>query len=879
MRFIHPDLLASIEAGAVVLTPNALVSAALQRQYAKQQLSARRLTWPQPGIFSVNAWFQQLWRDARLRSSGELPLLLTSAQEQMLWERVIRSSGVQVLGVGATARNAMNAARFTAEWRLPLSHPSWDEEEDTRHFRHWLVEVRELCRNSGWLPGFDLISRVSEPTSLLRFPSRVIFAGFDEPSRAISSFAEAMQGLGTKVEFVQSWRSPGGLISVACADIEDELELAARWARARLEEEPQASIAIFAQNLRHTRSTVDRIFREILRPASVLDSISASEATLESPFYVHGGPPLAQHPVIASALALLEFAAPFIPSIAVTAFLCSPFFAGAKEERHQRALADARLRGLRETELPLRTIEAYTANCPALRNRWPRIRSVLSRVHKTEMEAAEWSRLWRELLTAAGWPADPESLSPLEKEAVQQWHDILSGFDQLGLTAGSFSFREALTQLHSLSTADGRAAGDLSSPIQVLEPQSASSLCFDYVWLTGASELEWPPLSFAPSFIPFSVQKAEGLETASPDGRTRAARRLSENVMRSAKQVVVSFSSSDASAAECSPLFSNSLRINREDLHVWRGRRVLEQVERGSMEIVDDTHGPRYESNGPAPGGTHLLKSQSACPFQAFARWRLNAESLEEGVFSFDARDRGDFLHKALDAVWRAIGSSEQLRSMTADALRHVVVASVEKALSSDPVRTTFRQRLREAESERLVAVILDWLALEARRRGEFTPRAIEENSEFTLSGLTLKIRADRIDELPDKKLVVIDYKSGKVDRRNLDNERPREPQLLVYAAKHGKDIDGLYFASVRRHEGGACGYGRVAHFESEKKNEPLNWDRQLDEWTATVTRLAQEFESGAAPVHPAKGACDYCGIKPICRIQENGRDDAGDVE
>jgi ATP-dependent helicase/nuclease subunit B len=424
--------------------------------------------------------------------------------------------------------------------------------------------------------------------------------------------------------------------------------------------------------------------------------------------------------------------------------------------------------------------------------------------------------------------------------------------------------------LRSLASASGPARGDLHSPIQVLEPQNASSLRFDHAWLVGASELEWPPLTFAPAFIPFSLQRAEKLKTATASGRREMARHLSESIRRSASNVVVSFSSPEASEAKCSLFFSSARTITHEDLHAWKGRTVLEQLERGEVEVVDDTQGPALAAGAAVSGGTHLLKSQSACPFQAFARWRLNAEGIDESVFSFDARDRGNFLHKALAGVWRIVQTSDRLRSMPAAELEAVVSEAVRQSLASDPVDSTFRVQLRKAEQERLSAIILEWLKRECSRPGEFRPRDIEKKFEFKLSGLPLSVRVDRIDETGDGRLVVIDYKSGRVDRRNLDNERPQEPQLLVYAAIEGDKVDGLYFASVRRDESGASGYGRIAHFGDRKEVGHLAWEKQLAQWTATVTRLAKEFESGRAPVSPSRGACEYCGIKPICRIEES---------
>src|SRR6476661_8144336 len=174
MRFIHPDLLAWLEAGAVVVTPTSLLAAAIQRQYAEQQLSVGRRGWLQPGIFSLNAWLQQIWRDGRYRDTRELPILLSGAQEQMLWEQAIEKSGVRVLAASATARNAMTAARFVTEWHLPLAHPSWGEEEDTSQFRSWFLHVRETARANEWLLGCDLAGRVADSAAHIILPKRVV---------------------------------------------------------------------------------------------------------------------------------------------------------------------------------------------------------------------------------------------------------------------------------------------------------------------------------------------------------------------------------------------------------------------------------------------------------------------------------------------------------------------------------------------------------------------------------------------------------------------------------------------------------------------------------------------------------------------------------
>ena len=112
----------------------------------------------------------------------------------------------------------------------------------------------------------------------------------------------------------------------------------------------------------------------------------------------------------------------------------------------------------------------------------------------------------------------------------------------------------------------------------------------------------------------------------------------------------------------------------------------------------------------------------------------------------------------------------------------------------------------------------------------------------------------------------------------NLDLPRPKEPQLLTYAAALNRAagsgggapadlVDGVYFAGLRRDAVGPAGFGRRQHFSKGASKLKTSWSDQVREWTGALEEIAGEFCQGTAALIPAK-ECRYCAVKPICRVQ-----------
>ena len=867
MRLACAGLFSWLEKGATVVTPTPLLAAVAAEQFSNRQLANGVESWQRPPIVSIGAWLTSRWQEARYNTSG-VPTLLSTAQERVLWQRIIQETNPDLFDVNATALLAAQAARLLSEWLIPAEGDAWNHHEDVRQFQQWHRQFRQECTECGWASRADLWRLIPEWLADGGCTTeKTVFLGFSKITPAFSCLREAL-GAFAQVEAGNLPQAAGGIRVQRFSETAAELDHAARWARSAFEQDPSGSIGIIVPDLRSQRSVLERIFNRVLYPSAALSNGLMFDRS-QSIFHINAAAPLSDTPLITSALLLLELARNRMRISDAGAILRCPFIKGAAVERNLRALADAKLRSRRAPDVNLNDLEYAASDCELLKLLWPAVRRVIRQPAMVQ-ELPGWSKFIADLLAAAGWPGEAE-LSSGEQEIVDAWKDALSALSTLGLVAGAVSLNEAIMHLRRI-LGSVPETGTWSSPIQILDPADAAGIVFDRALATGLSDETWAPRVKISPLVPFSLQREHGVPGSGPESLRAEAQRATTSLLAVSPVLTGTYS------GQLSPAIGSAASEDSSDSDIWQGKLPRQSYPPAQLDQLEDGQGPPYRSTEVARGGSAIIKAQSQCPFRAFAEYRLLAKPLEDASLGFDARERGGFLHKALQIVWQQLETQDRLRCASPDEVRKIVEEAVATAVQTRQFEP-FQQIASAAERRRLRDLILQWLDIERARKLPFTVETVEEERYFEVPGLRLRLRIDRTDRLQNGNVVLIDYKSGSVSRNKLKCPRPPEPQLLVYASALQDKVDGVFFAEMQSREPRAIGLSREKHFESRSVDvKGGDWESYLGESRLEVVRLADEFLAGYAAVHPISGACNYCPASPICRVNEAGvEEEAGD--
>ncbi len=843
--------------GIVIATVNRRLARHLSTRFVQRQSGAGRTWWETPSILPLSNWLTALHDEALAAGTSQRSRLAPLAA-RLRWRREVQRRHSKLLDVDSAAREAMRAWRLAHAWHCNPDRQTYLA-DDVHAWSGWAdayansLEADQLV-DEATLPG-HLSTLVQERK--LRPPQTLVLAGFISPTPELQAMVAAFEAAGTRVVFpVDS--PPAVPRCMSWHDDAEELAAVASEVRQRLDVSPDAVLGVVVPDLDSRRVEVLRAFDNCFFPGLSPAMIDARQR----PYDLSAGLPLLDNPVVATALQILTLAWQGLDRHGVSALLLSPYLKSAEAERSDRQSAERTLRDWRVRRADLERFRRRLAKDSDLGA--PLYGLVQELAEQREADAGKgaarsvWATRFSAVLKAFGWPG--EGLGSEEHQAVQATHAVLDDLQALD-DSDLLTVSTALSELKRLARERVFQPETPDVPVRVLGRLESHGQHVDVLWITGLDSERWPAAARPTPFLPVLQQQEVGMPEASPEARLRLAKREFRHWCANAPEVVASHARErDDKPLVAAPVLADILEGEAAALQVFD----LVRSATGT-EVINDARGPDVMAGTPVRGGARLLEDQAACPFRAFALHRLEIRSLEEAGLGLDARQRGTFLHRALEFFWQETVTHKALLDLSDEDLGERVQVAVDASLSEDEF---VDKTISLLERERIARLIREWLEGIEMPRTPFEVEAFEQAVEFEHSGIAINLKIDRVDRVGDAR-VVIDYKSGTTNKiDSWGKERIANPQLPLYALARD-DIDGVAFAQIAREK---CRFVGIAGDSDLLEgvgsgDPPLSWEDWRAHWQRALNVVVEEIAHGLAVPTPGPDTCKYCELKGLCRV------------
>jgi ATP-dependent helicase/nuclease subunit B len=870
------DLFESITPATPILTPNRRLAAVFLKKYNAWQMQQGKTSWPSLDILPLTSWIKRLWQDQTAREFTPAPFLLSPEAEQIIWETILRQSpDKNLLQVTGTAELARAAWGILKQWQVDLTNPELQTTADGVVFQRWADEFVRICQEHQWLDTNSITAAVITylKSGAIRPPAQIILAGFTEIIPKHQALLDVCEKMHTQIIMHTPERVANTVRRISLVDEDNEILTMARWAKYLHEQNQAAMIGCVVPNLEKLRPRIIEIFSEVF--AANRDYV-LDPTTL--PFNISAGKSLALFPVIHLALQILKLTKHNIPLEMINALVNSPFIIAAQSEQFARAALIAKLQRDNVASIAMSSLIQYAqANeCPRLAEALTTMLAIESNQKKQHLSYWVESILIR--LQCMGWPGE-RNLNSAEYQTADTWLKLLADFIHFERFLGPVTYSDALHFLVYLTTAQIYQPESPETTVQILGALEAAEIPFDYLWVMGLDDSNWPQAPKPNPFIPQRMQRMLNMPHATAERELAFTQQLTTQLRDSASQVIFSHACLlEDLPLRPSPIITDIAEQSLQQLpQATFTAPALQIYSASQLEKIQDDLAPAVTTEEKPRGGTSIFKNQAACPFKGFAESRLRAKPQDQVTLGLRANQRGDILHKAMELIWQQLGDQSALLQLNTEKLQPLVERSVKDAINAKVASKTGNKYYLQLEAQRLEKIISSWLVLE-KSRPWFKIKSLEEKRSTVFGNIPINVLADRIDELADGKQVIIDYKTGKnLSIANWFGERPDEPQLPLYCILEPEHSVAIIFALVNPFDMGWEGVSdsdlaiKGVKPMSGDKHKGLSWSAQLAAWKLTLEELAADFFYGNARVDPkhAEQTCQHCHLHALCRINE----------
>jgi len=871
----------------LTLTVNARLARWLLLEHDEQKRKAGENAWQTPPILPLSSWLRNVWL-----ASWPEKYLLSELQCEKIWEEIINqdSARLDLLHLQGVASQTSKAFSLLHEYRLPRDKKLYEQTDESKAFLSWIRKF-ESRLSSALAPCMlmDAVRNSMQEGEIL-IPHSLRIRGFEEQSPQLKYFLNFLREKGTRVDFLSPVPSPEILAqrmeklndkNVNVEEYENrqgEAEACACWVRSIFQ--PGKRIGIVVPELEKYRTLLKRELAAELVPETIF---SLDEEDL--PFNISLAPPLSQEPMIKLALNLLSVKTSNVPVSTFLSIIQSPFFGFAFPPTREISDLERNLRKKRVLSIPLDRFHSICGSVPQVDQLVESLKSWT--LNNSKLMPEKWAKELSDFLKTTGWPGkvapgtDKQSVLSKRHQGFEAWKDCLNQLCSLNQILGPINRLEVLNHLTHITRSKPFQSKTPEHSIQVIGLLESSGMQFDYLWVMGCHHEALPAHPEPNPFIPYEIRNKYSIPRSNPQRELKFTEQSLTRLLMAAPDVHFSYPLHEGDMdLEMSPLLK---RFPQDKKTPYLSNRIKDQV-RAMNQLekftepaflqVTDSEKNQYGTQG-ISSGYALLKDQVDCPFRAFARHRLNSQRTPVAEIDFDNLDRGNLIHKALELFWDKTRNRKNLSNLSHGILEKRIEECVQEALKLCSQRTTGQTQFNKLEIERNVRLIHDWLLNIERERPDFQVLHNEEDVSINLCGIKLSLRIDRIDEIPGKGLLLIDYKTGREAKpAEWFAEKIRAPQLPLYATAQppvGLAYGHLTLGKPEFKGTADLPLGKLKNYDFAKDTGCSTWKELLSYWKNNLNRVADEFLQGNNQVLPVnKGEpCLHCEFNSLCRIQE----------
>jgi len=833
--FDKQKLLDLMHQGALVITPNNRLSDSLLYDYFTYR---KQNTLIKPQCLPYSSLLVRLFEQYRLTyCQPALPILLNELQCRFLWQTILRSTP-HITYSNGLLNAVMEAWKHCEHWMLEPDDNTFASTPQTLMFKQWWLSFHQEIEKRKTLSEPQLVPYFLKNNFPLPHSSWV-WVCFDELTPQQKSLQTKAQAQGISQYHFDLQSSTLTTSVCAAANKKEEFQYAIEWLKEQLLTDK--TIGIVIPDLQQDSRQIKRLFSQ---------HFDASD------FNISLGEPLNEFPLVAHALSFLELHEQCTPFLAEL-LLQSPYLGAAQEEFIQRA-------ALLQESKALQQAMSLTAFSQLVEKKSPRLAELLNHMtaYPKEASVAQWVELFQNRLNELHFPGDL-GLNSTQYQCHQRFVALLDEFRQLAIISSYFTLNEALNALGQLASHTIFQVQKNKAPIQISGLLEASGCEFNSLWVMGLTDACLPAKPRLSAFIPIALQRELEMPHSTPHRELHFAETTLLRLQKGSQKIVFSYSKleNDTPNLPCA-------LIKGFPAYLSSGQNVI-KPEPAVLQSIEEDFIVSVHPQEILTGGTSLLGNQAKCPFKAFAEHRLHAKPQPKPIEGIDKKERGTILHRIMELIWTELKSQSRLLQMESLQLEELVVSAINKALS-DPqkqLKNELLMALKPIESIRLKRLILDTLEWE-KQRPAFIIDALEQAYSINLSGLEIKIRVDRLDRV-ESNTWVIDYKSTLPTSKPWNEDRPQEPQLLLYALIN-ETINTILFMQIKTGQILCSGLGEnksdIRGLSHLKKEE--TWTETRAHWHEQLNTLAQEILQGQCIPNPVnKTLCTQCDFKNLCRM------------